>query len=33
LASAQATLTAWTDEHSLPPTYAAKLRDLLKELP
>jgi hypothetical protein len=33
LASAQATLTAWTDEHSLPPTYAAKLRNLLKELP
>lgn len=32
VASAQQTLTAWTDDHNLPPTYAAKLRDLLKEL-
>jgi UDP-N-acetyl-alpha-D-muramoyl-L-alanyl-L-glutamate epimerase len=32
LAAAQATLTAWTDEHELPPLYAEKLRALLSEV-
>ena len=32
LAAAQATLTAWTEDHELPPLYAEKLRALLTEV-